>query len=280
VSLFPNANDIYDNSKRLVDFNGNGKLEILGFSNTGNPYTIEFNKSIVTNKYEQSYKSFNSSIIGLYKDAVYGDFNGDGKTDMLVPVALGNPVSTGNMQVGGGNYAYYVDRFLGDWRLYLSTGTGFKEEYKSGLGKWYPSQILQLSNVAATRRINYQAFDLDKDGKSELVQFDFYTIDTNLPAGKYTETTINVFSNIGASNTNNVNFNPVYNYSFKNNNEIYDYTELVGNYQIIKTINNIALLGKIRNDPSKGLMSSFSYYDNSKTKRINTIVHCYGDILH
>ncbi|GGF10728.1 RHS repeat-associated core domain-containing protein [Flavobacterium limi] len=252
---------------KIGDFNGNSKSDILNFYSNGSPYLTEFYREKTTQKLNYTYKHFPlTTINGLRDNAVLGDFNGDKKTDLMVPVALGNPVSVMGMQ---GNYK--ADALSGDWRLYLSTGDGFKEEYKPGLGKWYPSQVLQLSNVGALRRINYKAIDLDKDGKSEFVQFDYYIIDSKLSAGRKTETNIKVFRNNGASSTIDVNFTNLYNYSFSNPGELYDYGEMVGDFLMNEINNNILLLGTNRLDNSKGLMYTFNLYDTSKTARINTI---------
>lgn len=247
------------------DFKGDGKIAILNLK-AGNASTItSFKKDKTTQKFIAETNPTSFVFNGLIENVVVGDFNGDKKTDLMIPVAMGTPVSTSNMQMH-----YKADALAGDWRLYLSTGTGFKEEYKTGVGKWYPFQELGLSNVYATRRLTYQALDLDKDGKSELVQFDYYTINSALSAGKYSETTVSMMSDSGASSTIDVNFKRSYNYSFKNNG-LFDYNELIGDFYINQINNNIVLLGKNREDVSKGFMYTFSLYDTSKTSRINTI---------
>ncbi|PIF33469.1 RHS repeat-associated protein [Flavobacterium sp. 9] len=247
------------------DFKGDGKISILNLE-TGNSSTItSFKKDKTSQKFTAETSPTSAVFSGLLENAVVGDFNGDKKTDLIIPVAQGTPVSTMNMQLN-----YKADALAGDWRLYLSTGTGFKEEYKAGIGKWYPFQALNLSNVTASRRINYQALDLDKDGKCELIQFDYYTIDSKLSAGKYSETTVTIMSDNGASSTIDVNFKRGYNSSFKNDG-LFDYNELVGDFYINQINNNIVLLGKNRQDVSQGFMYTFSLYDTSKTSRINTI---------
>ncbi|MRX40067.1 hypothetical protein GJU43_12340 [Flavobacterium sp. LC2016-23] len=249
----------------IGDFKGDGKIAILSFK-AGNATTItSFKKDKTTQKFTEETSPTSFVFNGLTENAIVGDFNGDKKTDLMIPVALGAAVSTSNMQTN-----YKADALSGDWRLYISTGNGFKEEYKAGLGKWYPFQALNLSNVAASRRINYQALDLDKDGKSELIQFDLYTINSELSAGKYSETTVNIFSDSGAGSTTDVNFKAPSTYTFKNNG-LYDYNELVGDFYINQINNSIVLLGKNREDVTKGFMYTFNLYDTSKTARINTI---------
>lgn len=247
------------------NFKGDGKVSILNLLE-GNSSTItSFKKDKTTQKFIAETSSTSFVFNGLIENAIVGDFNGDKKTDLMIPVSLGTAVSIMNMQNN-----YKADALSGDWRLYLSTGTGFKEEYKAGLGKWYPLQILNLSNVSASRRINYQALDLDKDGKSELIQFDYYTINSELSAGIRSETTVKIFSDIGAGSTVDVNFLPSYNHTFKNEG-LYDYNELVGDFYINQINNSIVLFGKNRKDVSKGFMYTFNLYDTSKTSRINTI---------
>jgi RHS repeat-associated protein len=260
----PYYNTLFD-KPIFGDFKGDGKIAILNLK-TGNASTItSFRKDKTTQKFIAETNPASFVFNGLLENVVVGDFNGDKKTDLMIPVAMGAPVSTSNMQIN-----YKADALAGDWRLYLSTGTGFKEEYKAGLGKWYPLQILDLSNVKASRRLTYQALDLDKDGKSEFVQFDYYTINSKLSAGVYSETTVNILSDSGGSSTVDVNFKRTYNKSFKNNG-LFDYNELIGDFYINQINNNIVLLGKNREDASKGFMYTFSLYDTSKTSRINTI---------
>ncbi|GIQ58086.1 hypothetical protein Flavo103_12220 [Flavobacterium collinsii] len=247
------------------DFKGDGKVAILNLSSGNSSTLTSFKKDKTSQKFTAETTPLSFTFNGLIENVVVGDFNGDKKTDLIVPVAMGSAVSTMNMQTN-----YKADALAGDWRLYLSTGTGFKEEYKAGLGKWYPFQALNLSNVTASRRINYQALDLDKDGKSELIQFDYYTINSKLSAGKYSETTVTIMGNNGASSTVDVNFRNAYSYTFKNDG-LFDYNELVGDYYINQINNNIVLLGKNRENASQGFMYTFNLYDTSKTSRINAI---------
>ena len=249
----------------IGDFKGDGKISILSFQGGNSPTITSFKKDTTTQKFIAETSPTSFVFNGLIENAVIGDFNGDKKTDLMIPVSQGTAVSTMNMQ---GNYK--ADALSGDWRLYLSTGTGFKEEYKAGLGKWYPLQILNLSNVSASRRINYRALDLDKDGKSELIQFDYYTINSELSAGKHSDTTVNIFRDSGAGSTADVNFTTPSNYAFRNEG-LYDYNELVGDFYINQINNSIVLLGKNREDASKGFMYTFNLYDTSKTSRVNTI---------
>ena len=247
------------------DFKGDGKIAVLNLLEGTSSTLTSFKKNKTSQKFVAETIPLSVTFNGLKENVVVGDFNGDKKTDLMIPVAMGTKVSDMNMQLN-----YKADAFAGDWRLYLSTGTGFKEEYKTGLGKWYPFQPLSLSNVTASRRINYQALDLDKDGKSELIQFDYYTINSELSAGKYSETTVTILSDSGASSTVDVNFKSSYNYSFKNNG-LFDYNELVGDFYINQINNNIVLLGKNREDNTQGFMYTFNLYDTSKTSRINKI---------
>jgi RHS repeat-associated protein len=247
------------------DFKGDGKISILNLLEGNSSTLTSFKKDKTSQKFTAETSSLSFTFNGLKDNVVVGDFNGDKKTDLMIPVAMGAEVSTANMQ---GNYK--ADARSGDWRLYLSTGVGFKEEYKTGLGKWYPLQLLNLSNVTASRRINYQALDLDKDGKSELIQFDYYTINSELSAGKYSETTVTILSDSGASSTVDVNFKSAYSSSFKNSG-LFDYNELVGDFYINQINNSIVLLGKNREYVSQGFMYTFNLYDTSKTSRINTI---------
>lgn len=58
-----------------------------------------------------------------------GDFNGDGKTDILAPIAQDSS----------------------DWRMYISTGNGFRKEYYSNLFLYQPTWQGYLEKIEINR---------------------------------------------------------------------------------------------------------------------------------
>ena len=118
-------------SRRLIDFNGNGKANIvimdaLGFR------VYELND--VGNAFDQLYFGNDLQCIttGSYKEPLFDDFNGDGKTDILVCKTSATP---------------------NEYYLLYSTGTGFEKKMLPNLnvpGKWF-------------------AADFNRDGRSDIV---------------------------------------------------------------------------------------------------------------
>lgn len=124
------------------DFEGNGKTDLFDMSN-GNVKVYSYNGDI--GDFEKIELNTNISQIGLLK----GDFNGDGKTDFMTPVGHGSS----------------------DWRMYISTGKGFREYYYSNLFLYEPSWQGSPRKRRNKQRI-YASPDLNKDGKSDFIIFE------------------------------------------------------------------------------------------------------------
>lgn len=126
----------------IVDSNGDTKSEILKVEGS-NIVVYELNNQ---NQFTQAYSTPKESLDNIF---YFGDFNGDGKTDILAPIAQDSS----------------------DWRMYISTGIGFKKEYYSNLFLYQPSwQGAPRKNRNIQR--TYSSSDLNKDGKSDLVIFE------------------------------------------------------------------------------------------------------------
>lgn len=241
------------------DFSGNGKIEYLAYDTSNYGTLAWFKKDKLTQKFSRETKYLNTTKFkGLLANAIIGDFNGDKKADFIVPVSLDSS----------------------DWNLYVSTGNGFKEEFKPGLMLYKPSNTSEnycgplsfgCKKFTEYNLKSYQALDLDKDGKSELIKFDYDSRDYETKSLCGSTTQVTIMKTSGASSTSDVNFQSIYSGSFSLDG-LFGFSELVGDYQINQINNSIVLLGKDRLNQFGGKMYTFALYDISKTARINTII--------
>ncbi|MDA6071857.1 FG-GAP-like repeat-containing protein [Flavobacterium sp. AC] len=117
----------------VADFNGDGKSDIYVFdSGSVNVYTLDSNNQFTILAQAQLY----DSSININRPIIIGDYNGDGKSDFMLPVEQNDA-----------------------WYLYKSTGTVFIKEYKI-MGNFILNDPYNS--------YNYFASDYDNDGKSDL----------------------------------------------------------------------------------------------------------------
>jgi hypothetical protein len=220
-------------------------------------YLTSFKKDAVTQKFSAINTTVPIAFKGFLYNAVIGDFNGDKKTDLIIPRSEGSA----------------------EWNLYLATGKSFKEELKSNLMLFKPNANYSNScgifspgckKFTEYYLKSYQAIDLDKDGKSELVKFDYDSRQYQGGSQDSSTTSVTVLRNSGVKGINDVNFQSVYGNSFRIDG-LFGFTELVGDYQINQINNNIVLLGVDRLNAGRGMMYTFNFYNTSKTSRINAI---------
>ncbi|WP_419494855.1 SpvB/TcaC N-terminal domain-containing protein [Chryseobacterium bernardetii] len=127
---------------KVADFNGNSKTDFLKIEDDGSIGVYELDSQ---NNFIKLFSTAKESL----DDILYmGDFNGDGKTDIIAPIAEDSS----------------------DWRMYISTGTGFKKEYYSNLFLYKPDYTGSGTKYRNTVR-TYATPDLNKDGKSDFLQF-------------------------------------------------------------------------------------------------------------
>ncbi|SFD47396.1 RHS repeat-associated core domain-containing protein [Flavobacterium phragmitis] len=140
--------------KRYVaDLNGDGKSDIININQHGQYSIVEINKSpsgaIEVNRIGYGTLSNYSHT----KQILFGDFNGDGKTDIMLPTSEGGEGQT-------------------EWNIYYANPKPaggdffFKEtlnivEYRPDTGSDYNTQ---------RHWSNYYAIDINGDGKSDLVR--------------------------------------------------------------------------------------------------------------
>ena len=150
----------------IADFNGDGKADIL-IINTDKTYKIYSFKQLKVVPWVEieilNNNILTPSTIAEYdkdKQIVFGDFNGDSKTDFMIPEANAS----------------------NNWFLYQATGVGFEriaypnfewyEPFKKRDGQtFFPGETfsyLPLKQNFYTYK-NYRAVDLNKDGKSDFV---------------------------------------------------------------------------------------------------------------
>ena len=126
----------------IGDFDGDGKTDIFEITDN-NVNVYSFDSSL------QSFNKIHSFSHGISnKGRITGDFNGDGKTDFMVPIAEGSS----------------------DWKMYLSTGSGFVIHNYPGLFLYEPYWQGAPRKRRNIQRI-YNAPDLNKDGKSDFIVF-------------------------------------------------------------------------------------------------------------
>ncbi|MGI9652011.1 RHS repeat-associated core domain-containing protein [Chryseobacterium sp. RLHN22] len=136
--------DVLDHHAKIMvsDFDGDSKTDILQIvGNELRVYSFD-NDNNLSLKFTTTKESLDEILY-------LGDFNGDGKTDIIAPIADSSP----------------------DWRMYISTGIGFKKEYYSNLFLYQPEFLGSPRKNRSIGRI-YSSSDLNKDGKSDLTIFE------------------------------------------------------------------------------------------------------------
>jgi RHS repeat-associated protein len=148
----------YEN-KFTADFNGDGKTDILFVNNTTKDYHIVSIRQLNTAPW-QVLEVIGMGNIDQYsktKQILFGDYNGDGKTDLMLPTSEGGE---GKVQ----------------WNIYYSnanpTGGEFFTkasldivEYRPDTTKENPKPYTTQAHYSA-----YFAIDMNGDGKSDLVR--------------------------------------------------------------------------------------------------------------
>lgn len=168
----------YSSDKFVVDIDGDGKSDILSFH--GKYFYVSF-----LNKNKEFEVLFSGEIPEYEKDKslLIGDFNGDGKSDLMIPEKEGSSV----------------------WFMYISTGKGFEKVRYDNFVEYKPSW---KGRPSANRRRykKYRALDLNKDGKSDFIESEYESW-TKEPRNRDGRGYIRYFENIGGGNNGE---NPVF----------------------------------------------------------------------
>jgi Salmonella virulence plasmid 65kDa B protein/FG-GAP-like repeat len=143
-----------DSIKQIADFNGDGKDDILLMSGS-NYYIYEINKT-ATNA---TTILIGQGVLSDYhtdKPFILGDYNGDGKTDIMIPTS-----TIPNGYSGSVNWAIYYSNPTS------SNGSFFIRETHDIMEYWADTTTYYSDRK---RWSTYYALDVNKDGKSDLVR--------------------------------------------------------------------------------------------------------------
>ncbi|KGE13064.1 RHS repeat-associated core domain-containing protein [Sphingobacterium deserti] len=148
IFLNPTTN-FFDGNVYQGDFNGDGCADFIHFDSARRVYLTKFEQDASGNYYSYGSQFSDIRIDGFRSRAIVGDFTGDGKTDLLIPQAIDSE----------------------QWKLYISTGTGFRVQVLDGFQLYKES--FDFKGDTHSRNISRQYFaqDLNKDGKADFLAF-------------------------------------------------------------------------------------------------------------
>ncbi|UTN05115.1 FG-GAP-like repeat-containing protein [Flavobacterium bizetiae] len=145
---------IQDITRYVADFNGDGKSDIL-LINRNKTYKVLGFKQLSVSPWIEL-EIIGSGIIDAYsstKEILFGDYNGDGKTDIMIPDSEGEPNAI-------------------KWHIYYSNAASIGAEFftkeSHNIVEYWPNS----GNYYKTQQhfSNYYAMDINGDGKSDLVR--------------------------------------------------------------------------------------------------------------
>jgi RHS repeat-associated protein len=173
----------------VADVNGDGRSDILIFdSGIVRVYSLQNN-----NTFGLLFEKRDTGII-LKKAILLGDYNGDGKTDFLIP----------KYETDGNQHF--------EWYKYSGTGIDFIKEEKYYTRVGYPESTQYVTN-------RYIPMDYDNDGKTDLVSLRCSTLVVNASDNKLNEGSIRL--SIAYNKNNDFSFSQELNSNDFNTGKIY-----------------------------------------------------------
>jgi RHS repeat-associated protein len=177
--LGSNLNILLDGQRFVVDFNGDGKSDIMMIQPNGSYKIINFKQLGVAPWVE--FEIIGQGFLDSYstnKQTLFGDFNGDSKPDIMIPVAFGDCWTRPEIKRfdKSGNLIFFQPAIVcpnnDKWDIFYGNpnpagGEFFTKatfpivEYRPSTGDHYETQWHNSS---------YYAMDVNKDGKSDVVR--------------------------------------------------------------------------------------------------------------
>lgn len=152
----PQINFLIDTKQYVVDINGDGKTDIFAIKRTGEYKVFSFLEN-------SSLQQIQIELLGeglipdynITKPMLFGDYNGDGKTEFMTSDAVANGCSNCNL-----------------WHIYFSNPKPNLSEIFEKISKpiveyWKFSDTTWQTSYHANQ---YYAIDVNKDGKTDLVR--------------------------------------------------------------------------------------------------------------
>lgn len=177
-----NLNDAYSIASSTsiipIDFDGDGKQEILVVKPNAS-YILSISKISTDYSYQSSILYTFSNLLEGYK-IFPGDFNGDGKTDLLVRTSASNSSAA--------------------WNILYSTG----KEYKSYPFIFQNKPYLDGDNGGSAHHL--MVADLNNDGKTDI----WHSLDVSASSSKHTAY---ISNGVPLDNTNSLSAFSIFNYS-------------------------------------------------------------------
>ncbi|WP_353098094.1 colicin E3/pyocin S6 family cytotoxin [Empedobacter brevis] len=144
----------------VFDFDGDGKDDVISINYIG-AYTVKtFNYKTINNKVSIEIETLASgtfpevSVANKTKSGiVWGDFNGDGRADLMIPHSDGNS----------------------NWSMYLSKGNSFEKHIYENFELFQPSWQ-GAPSISRVKLRQYRSIDINKDGKSDFVMNEYETL--------------------------------------------------------------------------------------------------------
>lgn len=153
-----------DDKKYIQDFNGDGKADLLVVKRDHSYRVISFKQLLVSPWIEAEIIGQGTFYFSFHDDKQYlfGDFNGDGKTDIMHPNVTG---------VGCEDHNY-----CNTWYIYYSNPKLDNGDFFEITNQQITSYMPRRDYSQSSHTNLYYAIDVNKDGKSDLVRFELQDV--------------------------------------------------------------------------------------------------------